>query len=500
MQFTLFSQTGEPLNERVVFIQNNDRLDLQLKADKKTYAPGEKVKIDLLAADAAGKRTKGNFSISVIDESRVPVNENAESTIFTDLLLKSELAGYIRDPNYYFINPNEQTQADLDLLMLTQGYHRYEWKKILSGSNTPVAYAPEKGFSISGTVTSQGGKPIANGPVFLTSTKHMLVMNTMTDASGKFTFNNLDFADTAKIVINAKKANGGGNVVLKIDKQQYAAITHAENGGYSSDHVTLTTSQVKQAYAAWRQDSLSHTIELKEVKITDHKVQAIRPDYAVLLKHSENLNGPGQADQVILSDQLNTCANIADCLVYLARGGVRIVYPGPVFYSTHTPLELNGPTKPMAVLLNGVIDDQSSLTSISPSDVQSIEMLESPMYSAIYGSQASGGLIVITTKYGDEINYVTPLQPGLTLYNFKGYYKAKEFYAPKYMPDKKVSLADNRKTIYWQPTLLTDDGGEASFNYFNAGSPGKYRVVIEGIDSSGKIGRQVINYDVGVNN
>jgi hypothetical protein len=82
------------------------------------------------------------------------------------------------------------------------------------------------------------------------------------------------------------------------------------------------------------------------------------------------------------------------------------------------------------------------------------------------------------------------------LYTFRGFYKAKTFYSPKYTPDKKVSLADNRKTIYWQSNLFTNKDGKASFDYFNAGNPGKYRVVVEGVDGNGKLARQVLQYDV----
>ncbi len=504
IQFTLFSQKGEPLNERVIFIQNSDQVDLSLTADKTAYAPGEKVNFRLDAKGKDGNPSIGTFSVSVIDENKVPVDQNTENTILTDLLLKSELAGYIQDPNYYFINPDDRTKADLDLLMLTQGYHRFEWKKILSNTNSSPVYLPEKGFSITGKVTTPTGKPVANGKVFLTSPKHMVALDTLTDQNGKFGFNDLLFADTAKVVVNAKKANGGNNVVLTIDKPSFPPVHQDGNGqnGYIENHFALTGEQVQQAYKSWRQDSLSHVIQLKEVKVTDHKIPPIHPDYAVLLKHSENLNGPGQADQVIMGDQLVGCANIADCLVYLLRGGVRFAYngPTPIVYSTHTPVALTGPTKPMAVLLNGVIQGQDVLGLISTSDVQSIEALESPMYSAIYGSAATGGLIIITTKYGDEANYITPLQPGLTLYSFKGFYKAKEFYSPKYTVDKKVTLADNRKTVYWQPNIVTDKDGKASFDYFNAGSAGKYRVVIEGVDGNGKLARQVMQYDVALNN
>ncbi len=128
VQFTLFSSTGEPLNERLVFVQNNDQLKLNIASNQQTYQPRQKVKIDLTANDKTGKPVTGSFSVSVSDETKVPVDETAESTILSNLLLTSDLRGYIEKPNYYFTNVNEKTAADLDMLMLTQGYHRFEWK------------------------------------------------------------------------------------------------------------------------------------------------------------------------------------------------------------------------------------------------------------------------------------------------------------------------------------------------------------------------------------
>ena len=246
---------------------------------------------------------------------------------FPDLLLKSELAGYIQDPNYYFVDPSDQTRSDLDMLMLTQGYHRFEWKKILADNDKPLAYQPEKGFSLSGMVATPSGKAIAKGRVILTSLRSKIALDTLTDSGGKFAFRNLVFSDTGKVVVNAKKANGGSNVVLTIDKPDYPAAGKIYNKekGYLNDSLKLTAEEFQQAYAAWHQDSLGHVIQLKEVNIKDHKNIAIHPDYAVLLKHSTNLNGPGQADQVIMGDQFVGCSNIIDCLLYLAHGGIRLV-------------------------------------------------------------------------------------------------------------------------------------------------------------------------------
>ena len=53
-----------------------------------------------------------------------------------------------------------------------------------------------------------------------------------------------------------------------------------------------------------------------------------------------------------------------------------------------------------------------------------------------------------------------------------------------------------RSTISWNPNIITDKDGKASFEYFNNDTKGTYRVVIEGIDDDGNLGRQVYKYEV----
>ena len=79
----------------------------------------------------------------------------------------------------------------------------------------------------------------------------------------------------------------------------------------------------------------------------------------------------------------------------------------------------------------------------------------------------------------------------------KGFYKAREFYSPQYdNPHTNQKMADLRSTIYWNPNIITDKDGKASFSYFNADGKGTYRMVIEGIDADGNLGRQVLRYKV----
>jgi hypothetical protein len=44
--------------------------------------------------------------------------------------------------------------------------------------------------------------------------------------------------------------------------------------------------------------------------------------------------------------------------------------------------------------------------------------------------------------------------------------------------------------------VVTHNDGNTSFEYYNADCSGTYRLVIEGIDENGNIGRQVYRYSV----
>jgi hypothetical protein len=117
-QFTLFSDSGEPINERIAFIKGRDQMSLKLTASKKNYKSKEKVEFELEARDRNDEPTSGNFSVTVIDESKVPYEEDLESTILSNLLLTSDLKGYIERPNYYFTQQTGEANKALDNLML----------------------------------------------------------------------------------------------------------------------------------------------------------------------------------------------------------------------------------------------------------------------------------------------------------------------------------------------------------------------------------------------
>ncbi|WP_448700799.1 TonB-dependent receptor [Mucilaginibacter sp. AW1-3] len=485
-QFTLFSATGAPLNERIALIQNPDLLNIALNTTKSTYAPREKVKLDINAKDKSGQPVIGTFSVAVTNESKVPVNEAAESTILSNLLLSSDIKGYIEQPNYYFTNVSDKTRAELDILMMTQGYRRFLWKQLMSDGFAPLAFKPERSLDITGHVKTLGGKPVVKGKVSIFSTAGgMFLLDTVTDEQGAFAFKDLVFRDSVKFVIQARTAKNGKNVEIELDNVPPQIVTANKNAADVEVNVNTTLMPYLLNSKTQYDDFLKYgmvnkTIMLKGVTISDKK-KSVAPN-------SDNLNGAGNADQVITSDKLEACATLTMCLLGKANF---VNFRNGMAYSTRS---LN---IPMLVVLDGMPMEDFDLDMLSPTDVASVEVLRTIGYTAIYGSRASGGVLVITTKRGGEDSGYRNYAPGIMTYHPKGYYKAREFYAPKYDdPKTNTRVADLRTTIYWQPNIITDKTGTASLSFFNSDGKGTYKAVIEGIDAEGNIGRQVFRYKV----
>jgi hypothetical protein len=475
VQFTLFSARCEPLNERIAFIQRHDQLSLNLSADKTvSYTSREKVKIDLNAV-AGGKPAIGSFSVAVINESVLP--DDTDATIFTHLLLTSDLKGYIEKPGYYFSN-NQNAASDLDVLMLTQGYRRFEWKKILKGETAPARYQPEKTLTLSGYVKTPGGKPVAKAKVSLLSTQGgYMLLDTVTNQDGRFVFDKLMIVDSLRCKIQAHTPKNGKNVVITIDDTlphlQHYAMTLTND---SISAIRLPAKKIPGAQPA-KIPANGHSKLLKEVVI-----KAQKP----LLENSSNLNGPGNADEVLLMKNIHSgCATIADCLV----GRLNFVTVG---FDEWGVGSFSSRIGTMAIYVDGVLTKPNLLFQLSPQTIESIEVLLPGGLSAVYGPEAHAGAILINTKKG---GYSSP-ETNVSSYTIKSYHKAAVFYSPKYDYPNTYGKPDNRITIYWNPNIITDKDGKASFEYYNADTKGTYRICVEGIDENGRIGRQVYRYSV----
>jgi len=504
LQVTLFSETGEPLSERLTFIQNQDLLNLSVNADNTAYKAAEKVHISLNAKTSDNQPSAGSFSVAVIDENKVPADENTETTILSDILLTSDLKGYVEQPNYYFATVTSQTRSDLDVLMLTQGYRRFVWKQLLNDNPVAIAYQPEKYFDIAGNFKTKNGEPLVGKRVELLSVDGGPVLKQVTDALGNFNFPNLVYLDDTKFILKTETDKGRNQAQLNLKKAEPDPLIAGRDSADSkynekADMLAYLSGNQKEG-GELAVNGSGKSIMLKNVIVNESKTYK-----------SSNLGGSGHADQVINGEDIKNGSTLAQALNGVARGvtfvgdvpvlansGGTSFGAGTVDAHTGTTMSSGISQASMLVVVDGVsMQAGSGINNINPGSVATVEILKGANAS-IYGMEGGQGVIVITTKQMGSNDIVsTEMSPGIFSIVPKGFYKAREFYSPQYENIKDASQrSDQRTTIFWKPNLVTDAFGNAAFSFFNGIGKGNYRVVIEGIDGKGNLGRYSYKYKV----
>ncbi len=480
-QITLFDENLQPLAERLIFVAPvaTDTLSLIVKSDKATYTQRSKVKLAVQSLDLSGKPIRGAFSMSVVDAGKVNTPVDEEETIFTNLLLTSDIKGYVENPNYYFNNSNADKTMAVDLLMLTQGWRRFNWQNLSMGKQ--FAFKPEKTLSISGRVTQGRDKPVENGTVTIFSSgKNPLLIQTKTNALGEFMVDSLYFPDSTRFVVQARNERGRKGVDIELYNSSFPVVSKNNNEDLTvniNDSMTAYLKNSKSQYEEWlRNGIVNRSILLGEVVVVDRKPE---------VENSNNLNGSGNADRVFTEKDLEGSFSIEQAIQGRVAG----------LMITNGVAMIRG--QQAQIILDGIFVEPDFLNTIPIQDVESIEILKTIAYTAIYGSRGGGGIIIINTKRGKP-GYVSNVYvPGVVTYRPVGLFRGKEFYVPNYAdPKLNTNVADLRTTVYWNPNIITDSLGNANVSFYNGDNTGNYRIVLEGTDLNGHLARSVSSYNL----
>jgi len=321
-QLTLFASSGKPISERLAFVENVKPLAITVTSDQKEYTAKQLVKLGIQTVNN-DTTTVGNYSVAVVDESKVPYDDNKETTILSNLLLTSDLKGYVEEPNYYFNQTDEQKREALDALLLTQGYRRFSYTDILADHYPEVHFFPEQGIEISGVLRLNNGKPVVNGGLLLSIPDRSFRKDTYTDENGRFLFQDLVFTDSSRVTINARGNDNYRDMVINVDPTQYPGI---DTTGYRADNV-LNIDEVFAPYLTNSRNEYRTSIVLEEVEVT----ASSRPTFSH--KDYSSISGLGMADHQIMGDRLQGCNNLIMCL-QTALTGITYDSQSQLFYIT----------------------------------------------------------------------------------------------------------------------------------------------------------------------
>lgn len=484
LQVSILRPDYKPYTERLTFIKRRDFVKLNLKPDLTSYKGRQKIKFNLESVGGLNP-DHGNYSVSVFNEAKVPYDENKEPTIYSGLLLSSYILGYIEEPNYYFNPKNPERMADLDNLLLTQGYSNFSYADIAAGKLPTLKVLPEEGIDVTGTIRRQDGMTWEKVRLlFQIPDKHYSFAGT-TDKDGRFAFKNLIFKDSSEVIINARNNVNSKDIRIMVDGETYPSLIRNINRPSN----VLNMDSFMSTYLANSKIERRSAFMLKEVVVKAAPVKKVsHADYSALSGLSM------QADREVSGEQFAGCNILTNCLSIAG-----LTYIDYQLYLSKTYNQ--GNKTPIEVYANGMPVDVNYLLSIDPKGIESIEVFNSDGLAGINQRNGTLGVVVVNMKEvkktkisKEQLKELFPPNNVLTL-KPKGYSEERHFYVPKYAgPKTSLQVTDYRTTIYWNPTVLTDKDGKGSFEFYNSDDKGPYKVILEGIDAAGNVARSVYEY------
>jgi hypothetical protein len=492
LHITLLKGNGEPLSERLVFVENEKPLDITVSTDKSSYNRKDPVQL-AIALPESDSSYWSHWSIAVNDETKVPYDENDELTILSNFLLTSDLKGYIERPNYYFNPENTNRKEALDILLLTQGYRKFEYKQLMNEQYPQVNFFPELGMELKGIVRLTSGHPAANVGLLLSVEGTGYKKDTYTDENGRFAFTGLTIPDSSKVTISARGNSNYRDLVIHMDGNQYPSI---DVGKHSQNQVVDIASTLKPYLENSSKEFRTYTMLEEVVVETNTTVIGNHKDYNTLL-------GLSVPDHRISPARLSGCKNLFNCLMTVLTG---ITYDNDTREFYLTRVYNAGGRTPVQFFVDGMAIDVFDLHTMPVDNVTGIDIFTKDDFGTVEKVFNNLGTVSIYTNKkskggsGQRISLsdLESLIPKANVVEMSplGYIKERKFYLPKYDTPDSRNVNDIRTTVFWDPDVKLDASGKAVRQYYNADGVGSYRVIIEGMDVNGKLGRKVIRYTV----
>lgn len=485
LQLTVFNADQQPVAERVAFIYGTNDFSFitDLHATEKNMSKRSR---SVLQIDVGGS-LRSNLSIAVTDAAMNPVTGNEES-IISNLLMSSDLKGYIYNPAYYFSSDADSVKQQLDLVMMTNGWRRFKWEDVLASKFPLLRYQPENLLSIKGSVfgltkNELKGRELTASLKTKTSSSDFFTVPINED--GQFKLNGIYFFDTAKVFyqINAdkdKRLTGKASFTFDNNFIRVPIINAA--------FLQTAASPVQPDSAVIEKSSLlavlrKSQIEKDKIKTLDIiKVTAKQKPLKDKLDEELTSGLFKGGDGRIFSTEDDPFANSTQNVLTYLQGKV----PG-LQISTVGQGSVTWRGSATSFFLNESSIDMEQLKEIQMTDVAMVKVFDPPFFGAAGGG--AGGAIAVYYKNGKGKNNTAAT--GLNTATLYGYSPIREFYSPNYDKTNDLSVTDTRITLYWNPFILLDaKKRRVMIPFYNNDDCKKIRVIIEGINEQGQYTRE----------
>jgi len=467
---TVFNSAWEPVAERLCFINHPSQSTFsptltweEKSVDKRGY---NQLLITIPDSIAA------NMSIAVTDAG-LPSDAINNNNILSQLLLTGDIRGRLYNPDYYFTDTTAEIKQRLDLVMLTHGWRRYDWNKIIKGDYPKFSYPKDTAYyTLAGKVSGISQKKLAESAYLFLIAKgkdssqqtHLVPLQ----KNGSFAKPGLLLFDSTYIYY---KLNGIKGPDSRIRLTLNDMHTSPAIAGYSISRNTT-------AYAPENMDTAGSRRQLHFISKAA-AMQARELASVTVIGHRKTQLE--KMDDLYVSSGLFKTSAMRSYAFDVAHDNLAV----GGYLSIEQYLTGRVPGYPDGLSWRNVtyfVNEMPGAEIPPLYDIAYVKAFPPPFV----GAPLNGAAIVIYTKKGkDSDDNIVNVPSVIT----KGYTPLKEFYQPDYRGKDSVShQEDIRPTIYWNPILLTGkNANKIRIAFYNNDVSNGFKVTLEGINEEGKL-------------
>ncbi|MEO5908867.1 MAG: hypothetical protein ABIR50_01565, partial [Ginsengibacter sp.] len=469
----------KPLAERITYV-NNEEYTFQPEMKVQHWGLNKRAKneIEISIPDSL----YANLSVSVTDAG---IDDYSSDNIISHLLLSGELKGKVNDPAHYFLNTSDSTMQQLDLVMLTHGWRRFDWEKVLNGKFPIINYPRDTSYlTLSGKIYGATPSQLRSaGEIILMVNQKksgMHVLTTPVNIDGTFNDPSLILFDTARVYYQLPKSKGLGDVSVQFLQNKLSPFSNNSKAtGYFYNHLADTSGNRYHIQLNNTAERELNYLKGKVLATVEIKARQKSTTEEMDKKYTSGLFSGGDAREFDLVNDPFALTSL-DIFQYL-QGKV-------------AGLQINSSSNPPTLSWRGgspqlYVDEMSTtadmVSSVPVSDVAFIKVFQPPFMGGSGGG--SGGAIAIYTRKGGDQKQ----EPGKGLSNnsVSGYTAIRQFYSPNYETfNEENEKKDLRSTLYWNPSVVTSPGrNKVTLTFYNNDITNSFRVVIEGMTKDGRL-------------
>ncbi|KYG85788.1 hypothetical protein AWW67_00695 [Roseivirga seohaensis] len=324
LKANLSNSAGQILSERLVFVNNQNSLNITYKLNKANYTTKERVDLKLKVTDNQGAPVQTVLGLSVVDEIFKSVFD--EDNIVSFFYLSNEIRGQVHNPKSYFSGDLKRDRDNLDLLMLTQGWRSYRWPRILSENLTDSDLKVTVKINPN-SVSKKVLKALDQQKIQVVSMFGASILST--DKSGELLISD-------SMLYWSK----GGKMFFKTDQLEGALLNFHTPFDATVKWSWDMLDQQKRIFASTKNWNVLPQIENDVKRLDDFVVEATQDQYGVAGGHARNIIEGKNTDYVCTFDILN-CRNHS--FGRKPRDGERLYING-VLKTYRAPKEANSTT------------------------------------------------------------------------------------------------------------------------------------------------------------